>query len=47
MLGYVRDPGGTALPCAVVEWHLMQRKPAAMRCLCCTRMPFLTMTWNI
>ena len=33
MTGYVRDPRGTALPCAVVEWQRRQRKPASMRCL--------------
>ena len=40
MLGYVREPGGIASPCACVEWQRMQRNPASMRCLCWTRMPF-------
>ena len=46
MLGNVRDPTGTAPPCATVEWHLMQRKPASMSCLWSTRMPFHGDRWN-
>ena len=46
MTGYVREPSGMALPCAVVEWQRWQRKPASMRCSWLTRMPPLLMVLN-
>ena len=46
MTGYVRDPGGMARPCAVVEWQRWQRNPASMRCSWFTMMPPLLMFLN-
>ena len=46
MDGYVREPSGTALPWATVEWQRWQRKPASMRCSWFTRMPSALMVLN-